>query len=113
MTREPLPFRRAAMMFDVRHSYPGADERVFTCSIGFYPDWRPGELFVHAVNGSDRSVNVDVVDASVAISFALQHGATLEDMSRAMLRGEDGRPHGFLGEIADAALALLRAEKAA
>lgn len=106
--RETVSDRRPSIMFDVDHVYPGADPRKFTCSLGFYPDLRPAELFVHLVDGHDKSVNVDVVDASVAVSFALQHGAGLEDIRKAMLHGENGKPHGFLGEVIREAIKIVK-----
>ena len=105
--RERLPDRRKALTFDFVHAYPGASERMFTASVGFHADGRVGELFVHAVDGASRNVNVDVHDAAIALSFALQNGANLADIGRAMLRSEDGRPHGFMGALIDAALALI------
>ena len=102
MTRVRLPNRRAAVNFEFDHVYPGADPRVFTATVGFYGDGAPAEVFVNLVDGTDKHVTVDAHDAAVLLSFALQHGASLADMGRAMLRGEDGVAHGFMGSLLDA-----------
>lgn len=54
----------------------------------------------HAV----MSQRVDAHDASILISFALQHGASLRNMGAAMLRGEDGVAHALFGSLIDAAM---------
>ena len=102
MTRERLPNRRAALTLEFEHCYPLAGPRVFTATVGLYPDGRPAEVFVNLVDGSDRRVTVDAHDAAVLVSFALQHGASLPDMGAAMLRGSDGVAHGFMGSLCDA-----------
>jgi hypothetical protein len=102
VNRHHLPNRRSATTFEFPHCYPGAAPRVFTATVGFYDDGAPAEVFVSLVDGTDRSVSVDVHDTAVLLSFALQYGAHLEDMGKAMLRGEDGVAHGFVGSLIDA-----------
>ena len=103
VTREKLPNLRGQMTFEFAHAYPGADPHTWTASIGFYADGRPAEIFVSLVDRRAK-ISVDALDAAVLISFALQHGATLERMGAAMTRGEDGTPHRFKGALIDAAL---------
>jgi hypothetical protein len=63
---------RAAETFEFPHSYPNADPRTFTASAGFYSEGGAiGEVFVHAIDGKERLVNVDQHDASIVLSFAL------------------------------------------
>lgn len=102
MSREKLPAARRSMIFEFTHTYPGAGPRVFTASVGFYPDGRLGEVFIHLVDGKDKSVSVDAHDAAIVISIALQHGADLKSIGRAMLRDADGAPHGCIGSMLDA-----------
>ena len=99
-----MPARRAAETFTFSHSYPGASPREFTAAAGRYPDGRIGEAFVHLVNGCDKLVTVDQHDAAIILSIALQHGADLRSIGKAMLRDEDGSPHGFMGAMVDALL---------
>lgn len=107
MSRERLPNRRAALTLDFEHCYPGAGPRIFTATVGLYPDGRPAEVFVSLVNRTEKKISVDVHDAAILISMALQHGASLADIGSAMLRGEDGVAHGFMGSLADAVLRAL------
>jgi hypothetical protein len=102
MSRERLPNRRPALTFEFEHYYPVAGPRVFTATVGFYPDGRAAEVFVNLVNGTDKKISVDTHDAAVLLSLALQHGAGLHEMGSAMLRGSDGRAHGFMGSLLDA-----------
>lgn len=102
MARKKMPARRAAETFTFEHSYPGAGPRVFTASVGRYKDGTIGEAFVHLVDGQEKLVTVDAHDAAIILSIALQHGADVKSIGKAMLRGEDGVPHGFLGALCDA-----------
>ena|ERR1700739_2969653 len=102
MTRERLLNRRPALTINFEHRYPGADPRVFTATVGLYPDGRPAEVFVSLVDGTDKAIGVDVHDTAVLVSLSLQHGATLAEIGAAMLRGEDGVAHGFMGSLCDA-----------
>ncbi len=106
--RERLPDRRVGVTFTFDHAYPGAFPMTFTATTGHYPSLdetrlgRIGEVFLSLVNDTDKRVNVDMHDASVILSFALQHGADLEEIGKACLRGEDGVPHGWVGAFIDA-----------
>jgi hypothetical protein len=107
MTRNRLPNRRAALTLDFGHVYPGSEPRTFSATIGFFASGAPAEVFLNSVNGTDKQVTVDAHDAAVVVSFALQHGASLAEIGRAMLRDESGRAHGFLGAFIDAAVEAL------
>lgn len=108
--RRRLPDCRVGITFDFQHQYPGAYPMTFTATTGHYPAEDPtqlgevGEVFVDLVNGTDRRVNVDVHDATVVLSIALQYGAPLSVIAKACLRGEDGRAHGFMGSLLDAVM---------
>jgi len=105
MSRKRIPARRAAETFTFSHCYPGAGPREFTAAVGYYPDGRIGEVFVHLVNGAEKLVTVDAHDAAIVLSIAIQNGANLKQISESMLRDEDGTPHGFLGSLLDAIIA--------
>lgn len=115
MTRERLPDRRPAIGLSFEHRYPGADPRVFSATVGFYDAacTRPAEVFINSVNGTEKQVTVDHHDAAVALSIALQHGASLDEMGQAMLHGNDGAAHGFLGSLAQAVMLAVKGEVAA
>jgi hypothetical protein len=101
MTRERLSDRRAAVTFDFVHVTPAGQVFDFTAHVGFYPDGRPGEVFVDGAHLSSQT-DVEAHDAAIVLSFALQHGASLGKISAALLRGESGEPHGVIGALCDA-----------
>ena len=94
--RQRLPNRRSAETFDVEV----AGLR-YTATIGRYPDGHIGEIFLtnHKVNST---ADVNARDAAIATSFALQHGADVEDIRKALCRDSDGRASGPLGAALDA-----------
>lgn len=112
-SRKRLPNRRPGFVVEFSHIYPGDQSRTFTATIGCYDEacTKPAEVFINLVGGTVKKVNVDVHDAAVALSFALQHGADLGEMANAMLRGNDGRAHGFLGSLSDAVLLAIKEAK--
>lgn len=95
MSRDLLPYRRRGETFDFLH-----DGRRFTATVGFYDDGRPGEVFLSASKLTSDS-DIMVRDAAILLSFALQHGVPIGSLRAAMLRGDDGRPHGVMGTLLD------------
>lgn len=93
MTRELLPNRRYSESFDINH-----DGLEYSVQIGFYPDGRIGEVFVHS-----RKINslaeVSARDAAVLLSIALQHGVDPRKTLTALTHNADGRPEGITGVI--------------
>ncbi len=107
--RERLPDRRLRDVFEFRHCYPGGKPQIVTASVGRFADGRVAEVFIDLVRteenlcmGTDKAITVDAHDASVVLSFALQHGADLPEIGKALLHGEDGVAHGFMGALIDA-----------
>jgi hypothetical protein len=97
--RERLPARRRCETFDFDVPAGAATLR-YTASIGRYPDGRVGEVFLtNHKAGSGADVNAR--DAAIAASFALQHGADIEDIRKALCRETDGRASGPLGAALD------------
>ena len=93
--RERLPNRRAALTTRIQHG-----PHTFHVSYGLFPDGRLAEVFLAGAKvGSDT--RIVALEASVAISFALQHGAGVGEMRLAMPRREDGSPEGVMGAILD------------
>ncbi|MEO0943243.1 MAG: hypothetical protein AAFY06_00175 [Pseudomonadota bacterium] len=58
------------------------------------------EVFLSS-GGLGSQLEHDMRDAAVVMSIALQHGATLDVISRAVTRDEAGSPTGILGVVAD------------
>jgi hypothetical protein len=101
MAREKFESRRDTRTVNVDHRYPGSDIRSFCISYSRLPSGRVGEVWVNSVNGYEKLVNDDVRDACIALSRSLQHGDTLEQISKSVLRDSRGRPHGFVGSLVD------------
>src|SRR5262245_37190610 len=76
---------------------PAASTRV---TIGFYPDGRIGEVFLGAAK-SGTALDIATRDSAILLSFALQHGATVDRIRSAMTRDEMGRPEGAMGALLD------------
>ena len=96
MSRQPLPNRRRAVMFDVQ--YEGAHYSVGT---GMYDDNRLGEVFLSgATTGSD--LDGLLADVGVLLSRSLQHGDTVAALARGMSRLGDGTtPASVIGAVLD------------
>jgi hypothetical protein len=89
--RERLSNRRASLIFDVE-----AMGLRFTASVSRFPDGRLAELFM-----DNHKAGSAVGTIAIALSFALQHGADLEVIRRALCRDGQGRPLGPLGRALD------------
>ena len=80
MTRVKLPDRRAAESVSVEH---GGTR--FTVTIGFYPDGRPGEVFIHGIR-TGSNLDALLADACVVMSCLIQHGADPRHLAASMGR---------------------------
>jgi hypothetical protein len=93
--REKLPNRRACETF--------AFERNglrYHATIGFFPDNRPGEIFLNH-DHSDSLADVLASDAAIAVSLALQHGCSIETIKHALKRDARGEPASPIGSALD------------
>jgi hypothetical protein len=95
MTRARLPNRRFAETFDV-----SASSLLYTCTVGRFLDGKVGEIFL-TNHKAGSAADVNARDAAIAVSFALQHGADLEVICRALCRDSHGRASGPLGAVLD------------
>ncbi len=96
--RKRLPNRRACETIEITHRNFAGAESVYTATLGYYDDGSLGEVFLNSTKvGTD--VDVAVRDAAIALSFALQYGATAEDVRAAMTRDAAGRTEGVLGTL--------------
>jgi len=92
--REKLPYRRASNTFEFEQLDGGMKYRV-TC--GYYDDGRLGEVFLN-FHKQGTSLDGTARDAAIALSFALQHGADIEEIFHAMLKDASGNPSTQIGE---------------
>jgi hypothetical protein len=96
MQRNRLPDRRRGESLEFYHGNLG-----FTATIGRFRDGRIGELFI---NSHKTSGDLEAVarDAAIIVSIALQHGADLDSIRRALTRDNDGAPATLIGAALDA-----------
>ena len=99
MTRERLPNRRQSITDNLR--WPLIDGRRIHVTAGLSLDSRILETFLRGGGqvGSERDFLLD--DVAVLISRTLQHGDTLEALSRGVGRLSDGAPASVVGAVID------------
>jgi hypothetical protein len=93
--RDRLPNRRSSVTFSFE-----CNGLAYTATASWFRDGRLAELFLgnHKNNsGADTSAR----DAAIVLSFALQHGAEVEVIRRALSRDSHGRASGPLGAALD------------
>ena len=100
--RQRLPNRRMCQSFNFE-----LDGLRFTASVGRFNDGRVGELFLTNHKSGNQS-DTNARDAAIILSFALQHGADINAIRKALCRDSAGRAIGPVG----AALDLLAEQKA-
>jgi hypothetical protein len=93
--RQRLPNRRLCESFTFE-----LDGLRFTASIGRFADGRIGELFLTNHKSGNQS-DTNARDASIILSFALQHGADLNEIRKALCRNSEGRALGPVGAALD------------
>jgi hypothetical protein len=93
--RARLPNRRLAETFALEV----AGLR-YTCTIGRYPDGSIGELFL-SNHKANSAADVNARDAAIVTSIAIQFGADIETIRKALCRDSHGRASGPLGEALD------------
>ncbi|MFZ2140251.1 MAG: hypothetical protein WAV78_25550, partial [Xanthobacteraceae bacterium] len=77
-----------------------ADGLRYTATVGRFPDDTIGELFLNN-HKSNSSADTVARDSAIVFSIALQHGADLETIQRALCRDRQGRASGPLGAALD------------
>jgi hypothetical protein len=93
--RNRLPNRRPAESFEVE-----VEGLIYTATVGRFPDGTTGELFLSG-RRSNSSADTTARDSAIVLSIALQHGADLETIRRALCRDSQGRASGPLGAALD------------
>jgi hypothetical protein len=95
MTRERLPNRRPALTFDFEHA-----GLKYTATIGRFPDGRVSEVFLQN-HKSNSGADVAARDAAIILSFALQYGADLSAIAKALSRDPRDTPTDIMGVVLD------------
>jgi hypothetical protein len=93
--RERLPNRRISQTIEIKR-----DGSQYRMTVGFYPDGRPGEIFLNA-DRANSLLDVLVADAAIAVSLCLQHGCTLETIAHALKRDKFGLASSPIGAAVD------------
>ncbi len=89
--RARLPNRRLAISTSFHR-----DGARFEMTAGYYPDGRPGEIFLNA-DRANSLLDFLMSDAAILASLALQYGCPLDDIRHALkrdIRGEAASPIG-------------------
>lgn len=81
MNRNRLPNRRHAQLRNLTWT-DGASEVTMTVDVGLYDDGTPGEVF--ADTGKTTAMQSMLDDACILISIAVQHGMTLDSLSKSL-----------------------------
>jgi hypothetical protein len=95
LRRDRLPNKRACETIAFER-----DGSRYQMTVGFYPDGRPGEIFLNA-DRSDSLLDVMTSDAAILASLALQHGCTLETIAHALKRDARGAAASPIGAAVD------------
>jgi hypothetical protein len=93
--RERLPNRRLCESFTFE-----LDGLRFTASIGRFADGRIGELFLNNHKSGNQS-DTNARDCAIILSFALQYGADINEIRKALCRNSKGRALGPIGQVLD------------
>jgi hypothetical protein len=93
--RDRLPARRSAISTSFER-----DGARFEMTAGFYPDGRPGEIFLNA-DRANSLLDFLMSDAAILASIALQYGASLDELRHAMKRDTRGEASSPIGTALD------------
>jgi hypothetical protein len=102
--RERLPNRRTCESSNFE-----LDGLRFTLTFSRFADGRIGELFLTNHKSGNQS-DTNARDAAIILSFALQHGADVDAIRKALCRDSAGRALGPVGAALDL-LATIEGEK--
>jgi hypothetical protein len=94
-TRIRLPNRRGAISTSFER-----DGAHFEMTAGFYPDGRPGEIFLNA-DRANSLLDFLMSDAAILASIALQYSASLDELKHALKRDSRGQPASPIGAALD------------
>lgn len=101
--RRKLDDRRPCRTVTFEH-----DGKKYHLTVGFFPDRTPGEIFLNSGGKAGSEADVNMSDAAVAVSLALQHGCPLDVLRDATKRTPSGAPQGPLAAALDLACDVTR-----
>jgi ribonucleoside-diphosphate reductase alpha chain len=93
--RRRLPDRRACEGFDF-----AVGSMRYHATFSRFDDGAPGEIFLSAAK-ADSTADIVARDSAVAISIALQYGAPVDVIRRALMRDARGGPAGPAAHVLD------------
>jgi hypothetical protein len=93
--RDRLPNRRPAETIAFER-----DGARFEMTAGFYPDGRPGEIFLSA-DRANSLLDFLMSDAAILASLAMQYGAPLDQIRHSMKRDAAGKASSPIGAALD------------
>ena len=98
--RKRLQKRHRSETFDfIVDGQFGRKNLKYTATVGFFPNGHVGDIFLRA-GKAGTDLDIATRELSIAVSFALQHGATIEEMRAAFPR-HGVHPEGALGTLLD------------
>ena len=93
--RHRLPNRRSSESFTFE-----LDGLRFTATVSRFPDGRVAEVFLNNHKAGNQS-DTNARDAAIILSFALQHGADINEIRKALCRDSRGLALGPVGAMLD------------
>jgi hypothetical protein len=93
--RRRLPDRRLCESFTYE-----VDGLRFTATVGRFADGTIGELFLNNHKSGNQS-DTNARDCAIVLSFAIQHGADIDAIRRALCRDSAGNALGPIGAALD------------
>jgi hypothetical protein len=93
--RERLPNRRFGESFSFE-----VNGLRFTATVSHFADGRIGQLFLNNHKAGNQS-DTNARDAAIILSFALQHGADINEIRKALCRDSQGKALGPVGAALD------------
>jgi hypothetical protein len=93
--RERLPNRRRGETFDLE-----VTGLIYTATIGRFSDGRLGEIFLSNYK-SNSAPDTNARDSAIVCSIALQCGADVDSIRRALSHDSHGQASGPLGVVLD------------
>jgi hypothetical protein len=97
INREVLPARRSCDTFELDF---GGLRKAHTISVGFYPDGRPGEVFITA-GKSGEHIEALARDCAILLSLALQNNVPLQSIAHALTRDTQNQPLSIACAVVD------------
>lgn len=99
--RRVLPGRRGSLTLEFDHQFDRSKNAFkYQATFGFHEDGSIGEVFLNTMRFSTE-MDAYARDAAIALSIAVQHGASLDTLRKAMTRNADGSPSSPIGTLLD------------